>query len=205
MRPCEALAGALIAVLLLGCTGLPKRLEPRALNPDTELRLSQGEVVIFGKILLVENGRPKFPYKLGKPVWSLQTSDGSARAVLLSTETDGSFYLVVPAGIYHVVTAEPFYYTPPICLPLRFNALEAGTAYYIGDLRIEFETTVVLGGLWGNYINSVDYVEIVDDFNSTAKSLGSKAPGASNLQVAKAPLERIPGRRPKLSQDGVCK
>ena len=114
----------------------------------------------------------------------------------LSADKNGAFYLALPAGRYELRTVAPFYYTPYICVPYRFEAPQPGKAYYLGALRVEFESTVVLGGLWGNYIDSVDYVEVLDQFDAAAAALAARGPGAAALPIEKALMTRIPGRRP---------
>jgi hypothetical protein len=117
-----------------------------------------------------------------------------------STEQDGSFSLVIPAGQYEISHVFLFYYDSPILMPYRFDASQAGKAYYLGALKIEFQSTVLLWGLWGNYINSVDFVEVLDEFDAMTASLASRAPGAAELPLVKSLLMRVPGMRPRLME-----
>jgi len=183
-----------VLVLLAGCATLPEQRPARPLQPGAPFALAADEAVVFGSILLVENGKPKYPYGMGKPIWFVDRLRG-ANLPHLSTEKNGEFFLAVPAGRYEISRGAPFYYTPFICLPYRFEAPQPGKAYYLGALRIEFESTVLLGGLWGNYIDSVDYVEVLDRFDTAYAGLAARAPG---VPAVKALMTRIPGRRPQL-------
>lgn len=191
----KALAGLLV-LLLAGCAAVPETRHARPLEPGAPVALAPGEAVVFGSILFVENGKPKYPYGLGKPTWLVSGLSGPG--LFLSTDKQGSFFLALPAGSYELRSVAPFYYTPYICMPYRFEAPQAGKAYYIGALRVEFESTVVLGGLWGNYIDSVDYAELLDRFDTAAAALAARGPGAAALPVEKALMTRIPGKRPGL-------
>ena len=183
-----------VLVLLAGCAAMPEQHTARRLEAGAAAALAAGEAVVYGRILLVENGKPKYPYGLGKPVWFVGELRGASWPHL-TTDANGFFAYALPAGSYEISRAAPFYYTPFICLPYRFDAPQAGTAYYLGALRIEFESTVMLGGLWGNYIDSIDYAEVLDEFDTMSAALASRAPG---LPVVKALMTRIPGRRPRL-------
>jgi len=187
---------AVLVLLLTGCAGVPEARLARPLEAGAPVALAPGEAVVFGSILFVENGKPKYPYGLGKPMWFIEGVHG--KWPQFGTDKDGSFYLALPAGRYELRSAVPFYYTPYICIPYRFEAPQAGKAYYIGALRIEFESTVLLGGLWGNYIDSVDYVEVLDRFEAASAALAARGPGAAALPLEKALMTRIPGRRPAL-------
>ena len=168
----------------------------RPLEPGAPWALAPGEAFVFASILFVENGKPKYPYGLGKPMWFVEGLSG--RWPHLSTEKDGAFFYAVPAGSYEILRGAPVYYTPFICLPYRFEAPQAGKAYYVGALRIELESTVMLGGLWGNYIDSVDYAEMLDLFDAAAAAFAARNPGAAALPLEKALMTRIPGKRPQL-------
>ena len=179
---------AVIVVLLLaGCAGVPGTRAARPLEPGAPVALAPDEAVVFGSILFVENGKPKYPYGLGKPMWFVEGLHGNWPH--FGADKDGAFYLALPAGSYRLRSVVPFYYTPYICMPYRFEAPQPGKAYYVGALRIEFESTVMLGGLWGNYIDSVDYVEVLDRSDTMPFVV---------LPVEKALMTRIPGRQPAL-------
>jgi hypothetical protein len=183
-----------VLVLLVGCAAMPEQRIARPLEAGAAAAPAAGEAVVYGRILFVENGKPKYPYGLGKPIWFVDGLRGPSWPQL-TTDASGLFAYGVPAGSYEISRAAPFYYTPFICLPYRFDAPLAGKAYYIGALRVEFESTVMLGGLWGNYIDSVDYAEVLDEFDNMSAALASRAP---RLPVVKALMTRVPGRRPQL-------
>lgn len=187
---------AVLALLLAGCAAMTEQRSARPLEPGAPVALAPGEAVVFGSILFVENGKPKVPYGLGKPMWFVEGVSG--KWPHFGADKDGAFYLALPAGRYQIRSVVPFYYTPYICAPYRFEALEPGRAYYVGALRIEFESTVMLGGLWGNYIDSVDYAEVLDRFDAAAAAFAARNPGAAGLPLDKALMARIPGKRVQL-------
>ncbi len=94
----------------------------------------------------------------------------------------------------------PFYYTPYIYPALYFDAPEPKNIYYLGVLIIDIDTTKMLGGLWGNYINSLNYVEVKDDFFTARQMLLEKFPEFEDENIHKEIMERLPGNFPTLQK-----
>jgi hypothetical protein len=202
---------ALLAVLALsGCAGLSQVEYPgaRAIEPGEAASLSHDEVLVFGRILFIENGANKHPYALGKPIWQLQSPpslpavkefSGKRRVIpFLSTRKDGVFAYVIPAGHYQMGHVEPLYYMPFIRPALEFSAEQPGMAYYLGDLELDIEATSWLGGLWGNYITRLNHQEVVDRFDEVVPLVASPLvmPGTAR----KAMMVRVRGEIPMLQK-----
>jgi hypothetical protein len=195
----------LFALLALaGCAGLPETLSARRVEPGQTPTLNPGEIVIFGRILFIENGKNKAPYGLGKPFWQLESPPNRALSgqterrlniPFLSTRKDGVFVYVIPAGRYAMSHVEPFYYMPQIDPALEFDASQPDRSYYLGDLEIDIDTTTWLGGLWGNYITHLNHLEVLDRFEEFRDS--PPWAGTSD-QLHKALMTRTHGRIPEL-------
>jgi hypothetical protein len=190
----------LITALLNGCGTTPTNYYAKSIDESQQLVLSEDEVLITGKIIFIENGKSKAPYSLGKPSWMLSGREISndLQIPFLSTEKDGSFYYIIPAGKYLMKFVVPFYYDPYIYPALYFDAPEPKKIYYLGELIIDIDTTKMLGGLWGNYINSLNYLEVKDDFSTAQQILLEKFPGFEEENIHKEIMKRLPGNFPKL-------
>jgi hypothetical protein len=169
--------------------------------------LKQDEILIVGRILFTENGKRKVPYGLGKPCWQLMNpASGEQRArrkilPFLSASEDGVFAYVIPAGRYEMTHVEPFGYIPLIDPAVEFDASEAGRAYYLGDLEVDIDSSVWLGGLWGNYITRLNHLEVVDRFDEVSGQFAGIVPGSD--PVRKALLTGINGRVPQFKQQFI--
>lgn len=198
----------LIAVLpaLTGCASLSEPFGARGLELGSKPTLSKNEVVIFGRILFIENGKRKAPYDWGKPIWQLTspapTSGADGQSVphrnfpFLTTRKDAAFAYLIPAGRYEMTVLAPFYYTPLIDPALEFDASEPGKAYYLGDLEVDIDVSTWLGGLWGNYITHLNYLEVVDRLDQLEPQISELS--AAGIPIRKALLTRIYGRVPEL-------
>jgi hypothetical protein len=193
---------ALVTALLNGCGATPTIYDAKPIDESKQLVLGDDEVLITGKIIFIENGQSKAPYSLGRPSWALGGREvlSDLHIPFLSTEKDGSFYYVVPAGKYLMKFVVPFYYTPYIYPALYFDAPEPKNIYYLGVLIIDIDTTKMLGGLWGNYINSLNYVEVKDDFFTARQMLLEKFPEFEDENIHKEIMERLPGNFPTLQK-----
>jgi hypothetical protein len=202
----------LACLVLSGCATLAETEYPgsRAIGPGEAPALRPDEVVIFGRILFIENGAHKFPYGLGKPLWQLTSPPhkavggqptGKRRIIpFLSTRKDGVFVYAIPAGRYEIGDIVPFYYTPMIVPALEFSADQPGKAYYLGDLELDIDATSWLGGLWGNYITHLNYLEVVDRFDELGAQMASAF--VADEPPKKSLLARIRGRIPALMDQG---
>jgi hypothetical protein len=190
----------LVTALLNGCATAPKMYEAKPIDETERLVLGEDEVLITGKIIFIENGKSKVPYSLGRPVWVLDGRETLSYLYipLLSTEKDGSFYYIVPAGKYSMRSVVPFYYVPDIYPAVSFNAPQPENIYYLGELIIDIDTTKMLGGLWGNYINSLNFVEVKDEFYTARQILLEKFAEFEEDNIDKEIMKRLPGNFPSL-------
>ncbi|MEW5770140.1 MAG: hypothetical protein AB1831_07205 [Pseudomonadota bacterium] len=206
------IAMLLASLLVTGCASMPETQMARRVDPGQAPALRTGEVLIYGRILFIENGASKAPYGLGKPLWSVITrqpvvapqADGAGpqpprrrNIPFLSTRKDGVFAYAIPAGHYEMGGLVPFYYTPFIEPALEFDASEAGRAYCLGDLEVDYDASSWLGGLWGNYITHLNHVEVIDRCDGLAGQVLVDATAAPPAK--KALLSRIYGRIPGFS------
>lgn len=206
-------SGLLVLFVLLivsGCAALPETIRAHRVEPGEAVSLKQGEILVFGRILFVENGKSKMPYGLGKPHWQLMSpkdkaaiGQGERRKILplLSTRADGVFVYVIPGGRYEMSHVEPFGYIPMIDPAIEFDASESGQAYYLGDLEVDIDSSIWLGGLWGNYITRLNSLEIKDRFDETRdRAAGAIADPSS---IRKALLVPVQGRTPQMKEQFI--
>lgn len=198
-------------LVVSGCASLPETLNARSVEPGETPTLKQDEILVFGRILFAENGTSKAPYGLGKPIWQLENPEvkpalgeqSRKRRILpfLSTRKDGVFAYVIPAGRYEMTHVEPLGYLPHIDPALEFDANEPGLAYYLGDLEVDIDASIWLGGLWGNYITHLNHIEVRDRFDETSAQFAGTLPGSALSR--KCLLSRIHGRIPHLKEQFV--
>lgn len=201
-----------IALAVSGCGSLPETRLAQRVQPGEAVVPKPGEILVFGRLVFTENGKPKVPYGLGKPLWQLESpapaSDPEAgtekRRILpfLSTDADGHFAYVIPAGHYAIAHAEPRGYQPLLDPGLEFDARTAGQAYYLGDVEVDFDAWSWLGGLWGNYITRISRVEVVDRFDA-ARDMLVQRHTEHPAHIGKALMTPIPARPPHLFEPFV--
>lgn len=206
----------LASLLLTGCASVPETQFSRRVDTGVVPVLGPDEVLVYGRILFIENGKSKAPYGLGKPLWSVTTALPQGVAPIpetgsqpprrknipfLSTRKDGVFAYVIPAGHYEMGRLVPFYYMPFIDPAMEFDASEAGQAYCLGDLEVDYDASSWLGGLWGNYITHLNHFEVVDRCDALHGRIFGSAPPAAPLR--KALLTRIYGRMPGIREQFV--
>lgn len=210
MKPSSLLV--VFALLIVsGCTSLPETLNARSVEPGETPTLKQNEILIFGRILFTENGKSKAPYGLGKPIWQLESPEAAPalgersekRKILpfLSTRKDGAFAYVIPAGRYETTHVEPLGYLPHIDPALEFDANKPGLAYYLGDLEVDINASIWLGGLWGNYITRLNHMEVRDRFDEALIPFTGIIP--DSVPVRKSLLTPIHGRIPHLKEQFI--
>ncbi len=185
---------------LAACADLSTQFGARIIDPGQPIALGPEEILVVGRIRILENGRSKLPYSWGKPIWQLETlgvPDTPHRYLpFLSTREDGRFVYAIPAGRYRMAHVAPFYYQPLIDPALAFAGPTPGHVYYLGELVLDLDTTSWLGGLWGNYILKINYLEVLD--------LPGDLRGAlpTTLVMEPALLTRLPGQLPALMENG---
>lgn len=209
MKP-SGLLVLFILLILSGCASMPETIGAQRVEPGETLTLKQDEILIFGRILFIENGKSKMPYGLAKPHWQLMSPKGNAgtgqsdrRRILpfLSTRMDGVFVYVIPAGRYEMTHVQLFGYLPLVDPAIEFDASEPGQAYYLGDLEVDFDASLWVGGLWGKYITSINSLEIKDRFDET-RGLAAGAISDFN-SIRKALLTPIHGRTPQMKEQFI--
>lgn len=205
--------GLLVLFVLLivsGCASLPETIAARQVSPNETLTLKQGEILVFGRILLIENGKSKMPYGLAKPLWQLMSPKGKAGTgqsererilPFLSTRMDGVFVYVIPAGRYEITHVQLFGYLPLVDPAIEFDATEPGQAYYLGDMEVDFDASLWVGGLWGKYITRINSLEIKDRFEETRDLVAGTISDSS--PIGKALLTPIRGRTPQMKEQFI--
>jgi hypothetical protein len=61
MKRCGFLLVMLALLVLGGCAGLPETVSARRIEPGQTPALNPVEIVVFGRILFIENGKDKAP------------------------------------------------------------------------------------------------------------------------------------------------
>lgn len=122
---------------------------------DQSTTLAGGEAVIFGKLIISEDGNKLTPYGFLKRPSPTLFHVESGRYSWTVTGRDGSFYWVVPAGSY-VIPEVQFgeYFIRP---KLGFIAAEPGKAYYLGAVTLDI---TIFGTAAGRV--QVNRVSIID-------------------------------------------
>ena len=64
----------LVSLHVTGCASVPETQFARRVDVGAVPMLGPDEVLIYGRILFIENGKSKAPYGLGKPLWSVITA-----------------------------------------------------------------------------------------------------------------------------------
>lgn len=211
-----------LLVSLPGCKTRPMRdvrLEPAGVS----VKVAPGDALVFGRLKFVVNGEVMDDCTLlACPRWMLERSprfdrdtfrrirrgEGYAVSAItsddyfltgLTTEDDGSFYYLVPAGRYGVSSLENAWYAPGIYPALQFDASEPGVAHYLGTVIVDIDVTRYLGGLHGVIIRRINMLEVVDEFAEYARRLRARHPSQPPLPVRKSLMQPVPGQHPVLA------
>ena len=204
---------SLLLLHLAGCGTVPIQYLPQSLLHTPDAPILEDEVVIFGRILFTENGELQVPYGFQtRPRWTL-TSPANEPGIVdaygrkaslwipLRADEDGLFVYVIPAGRYRVASVKPFYYTPFIYTALEIEVRTPGKAYYLGDLEVDYDSTRWLGGMWGNYIHSLNYLEVVDRSDRAFPEFAAGPGRSRGLPVGKALMVRVRGGFPTINEE----
>jgi hypothetical protein len=166
---------AFLAVLITvsGCaTGAQKK-------PPKPLTLPEDVAVVFGKVVIIENGESKVPYSAwsGAPVPFFYRVE-SEKAVRPKwkgwggiVKKDGSFYIRIPRGTYVIYRLEHRYVVIP---RVAFQAPYGADAYYVGTLLIDLD---IKKGFWGPRVKKINGIEVLDEFEAARDGLLVEYPG----------------------------
>lgn len=198
--------------LLSGCAAMPQSCNVRGLPADLEQEivgtmervtsLESSDTVVFGRIVFIRNGKSELPYGFNAPRLivrqSLSTSPGKAPCLtdtLGSIRMDGLFVYVLPAGRYEIGAVS---FDSNMVLPaVAFDAHEPGSAYYLGDLVIDYEASKVdpqQPHEW-RHLNKLEVVDHYDEVRTKASTQLSQL--KKSPPVRKALMIRVWDRAPK--------
>jgi hypothetical protein len=201
-----------------GCASFPEVISPKEITPGVAVALEAGEVLVFGKVSLIENGEaraPKWhPYSTGAMLFlDKQTDNGtpkdqpnaissaSARQIRvpLKTRKNGEFSVIIPSGRYVVAYVMPTY--PCGIKPeLAFDAPTPGKAYYLGEMIVDVDTSFSLLRMDFHCI-SLNFLEVTDQYESERSALLKMIPELPAESITKALMTRISGHFPSLPYD----
>jgi hypothetical protein len=152
-------------LLVAGCADL------KSLAPGKPCHPGLAEALVFGKIVIVENGRTIVPYNL----WTTRTVPILYRAqtrkqvaAVPQVQPDGSFYWLLPRGTYVIEEIQFGYSLTP---HIAFQVPATGQAFYLGNLTIAAETSWFLRK---NCANS--QVSVRDEFDQARGELPTRIP-----------------------------
>ena len=113
----------------------------KGLGPGESFDSSRGQALVFGKIVIIENGK-EWPYIYERPVASLFQLESKKYFVGPEVSEDGSFVWIIPKGTYIVSeiysSAHDTYFSPQI----SFHVPPEGQIFYVGTLKIDIETDI---------------------------------------------------------------
>src|SRR3990172_1412150 len=164
----------LIIILLLcflglsGCASLV-----RQVGTGRTIDLSEGEALIFGKIVFIENNEEKTPFsrwtRKPTPVFFQIESEKYIKG--REVERDGSFYWVVPVGTYIIPEIEYAYAVIP---QVAFEIPVGANAVYLGTLTIDVETGSL--GL-SRRVKKIKNITVENEFDNARETLLIRNPG----------------------------
>jgi hypothetical protein len=195
-------AACCIAIAMMGCASIDLSSSPdpfsgwqyntRQIPVGGEVKLAKDEVLFFGKIVPIVNGKLVALSTHGVP--TLVLARDRAGKVFLA-DPDGHFYGVIPVGTYDFVkVASTSLWTralPCVSLALRFKALTGDQVVYIGTLRIDAEVSRRWDGT--RELDEINFVEVLDEFETARQELLTRYPDMKDWRISKSLLSRIPG------------
>ncbi len=139
--------------------------------PGKSVPLSEGEAIIFGKIVFIENNKEKIPYNSWRlPIVSIFNADHGKDVGQWSVDKDGSFYWIVPRGV-HIISEIRYDYT--IRPQIAFQVPSSVDAFYLGTLKLDITMKRIVAR---HYLKSVNSITITDEFDKAKETLLSRNP-----------------------------
>jgi hypothetical protein len=223
VRVCRiSIAAVLLVALLAGCQTRPVRFA-HLQAPSDDLSIAPGDVLIFGRLKFVVNGEVMDDCLLAAcPLWILERNpvfdlagfrlyrrgEFSVQQPIsgteelfpnLTTEDDGSFYYVVPAGRYGVRRLGIGWYSPSIYPALEFDVSAGGIAHYLGTVVVDVDVTRYLGGLHGVVVRRLNRLEVTDESPAYLRRLRARYPRAVSLPVRNSLMQPVARQYPLLA------
>ncbi len=174
----KKLLTALLTLMLAlsGCAGF----DVKYLDRGEPLKAPDEAALVYGKIIIVENGKPTAPYSMRFPLLTLFHVESGKKSGRLAVESDGSFYWVVPRGTY-IITAITYHdawhgsigsyvFQPQAVFQTPFGA----DAFYPGTLIIDVDVGRRLLGEY--YLEKVTGVRVEDEFDAAKGSILNRNP-----------------------------
>ncbi len=187
----------LIGLLGLGCCAA----RFTEVLPGKAVALSEGEALVFGKIIFTENNEEKVPYGLYSqrpfPV-AFQVESGK-NFVAPEVEKDGSFYWIVPRGTYVLSSIKYNFSIPP---QVAFQVPTEGGAIYLGTLMIDVEVKNLIAF---RSLKKLNNITVMDEFEKAKETLAKRNPDFK-IKVEKNLMihdERIPVERSLYTQKSL--
>ena len=199
----------LVMLVIVGCASVPKY-QATAPEPLHPIVLEKDEVLIFGKILFIDNGKLAVPYSWPRsPWWVLERNRPDVGTNLklhkrlgdllipgLSTHEDGSFYYKIPVGHYVVMSVALSVNTEYATRPMvQFDAQNGKRAVYVGTLQIDINTARFVSDV---RIDSINVVDVTDDFEGASAQLLERYTKLDPERIVKRLLHAIPMQPPRV-------
>ncbi|MDH4228093.1 MAG: hypothetical protein OEV59_10175 [Deltaproteobacteria bacterium] len=167
MKMALAVACVVAVLLMSGCAN------PYFKNaaPGRGLIVPEGEVLVFGRVSVTENGKSVGSSLKGWPVvFNLSTKE----YVNVTVKEDGYFWWLLPGGSYEL--SDLHYRRDYIQVKVRLDVPEdSAGAVYVGTLRVD----TAPGGWIGIEKRQTNAVTIADDFEEAMGALEKRNPGFS--------------------------
>jgi hypothetical protein len=137
------------------------------------IEISEDEAVVFGRLVLVEDGVDTAPYRrYDEPIFGLLHVDSEKRVRGGAVEPDGSFYWIIPKGTYLV---ESVNYTKYQVFPqAAFQIPEGASAYNIGTMEIDL---IFARAPDGRRYAKKKEIRVADEFEKAEKNFHYRVPG----------------------------
>lgn len=135
----------ILAALISGCAAR-SGLETDNVRPGKPVDIGKGEALVFGRIIINEEGRRQVPFGLlDEPYLTVYHLGLESKSRGLTTESDGWFFWTVTSGAYYMpyITYKGHTLKPKAA----FEAPEEFGVYYIGELVVDYRLVTTLRGL----------------------------------------------------------
>lgn len=169
--------------------------------PGKAIPLSESEALVFGKIIFTENNEEKVPYGLysRRPFPVAFQIESGKNFVGPEVEGDGSFYWIVPRGIYVLSSIKYNYSVTP---QAAFRVPSEGGAIYLGTLLVDVDVRKLIAF---RSVTKVNNITVMDEFEKGKETLRSRNP-QFKVKIEKSLMihdERIPIERSSYTQESL--